>query len=154
PAARAQGRAGLQAGRIPGEGRLDDGPRLPQGGAGLRARGAREVSLVGWAKAAEAIAETHGGPETRTPHERSGRLCPPYKATNVRGGADAQTQHEDQAACPPRRDGPQTDPAEGASDRARLCAAQEAEAAIRREPPSRGGLRPRFAKLRALPRPR
>ena len=35
PVARAHGRAGLQAGRVPGKGRLDDGPRLPQGRAGL-----------------------------------------------------------------------------------------------------------------------
>ena len=45
-AAGAARRARLQAGRIPGEGRLDDGPRLPQGGAGLQGRRPREIDIV------------------------------------------------------------------------------------------------------------
>ena len=40
-------RAGLQVGRVPGKGRLDDGARLPQRGAGLQGRRARQVAIAG-----------------------------------------------------------------------------------------------------------
>src|SRR5438552_733234 len=49
-AAGAHRRAGLQAGRVPGKSRLDDGPRLPRPEARLRRGRARKV---GWVERSE-----------------------------------------------------------------------------------------------------